>query len=137
MMGVRLLTSHRQRKRLSEKKIWNYLNLFQKQHDEAHFTRIESSTINGIPDVHCVFKGYIFWLELKANLGKNCGVSKFQIVWHLKYKRAGGNCFILNWPILELGPKILEIREPGLVVPVPVLPVPVLELALWLEDRPG
>ena len=135
MMAAQLSTSHRQQKRLSEKKIWQYLNLFQKQHKEAYFCKIESPTMNGIPDVHCVFKGYIFWLELKANPGKNAGVSKYQIVWHLKYKRAGGNCFILNWPLKREPPKLLEVREPGVVLPVPVVPVPVLHLLLWLEDQ--
>ena len=134
MMGVQLLTSHRPKKRLSEKKIWSYLNQFQKENKEAHFTRIESSTINGIPDVYCVFQGYSFWLELKANVVKNCNMSKFQMVWHINNKRAGGNCFILNWPLLELGPKLLEVREPSAVIPVSTVPVPVLHILLWLED---
>ena len=54
-MVAQLLTLPRLKKRLSEKKIWNYLNQVQKEHKGAHFTRIESATINGIPDVYCVF----------------------------------------------------------------------------------
>ena len=119
-------------KRLSEKKIWNKLNLFQKEHKEAYFCKIESPTMNGIPDVHCVFKSYIFWLELKANPGKNYGVSKYQIVWHLKYKRAGGNVFILNQPFVDRAPKLLAVEEPGVVLPVPVVPVPVLQILRWM-----
>lgn len=119
-------------KRLTEKKIWNKLNLFQKQNDYAHFMRIESSTINGIPDVYCAYEGYNFWLELKANQAKNSGLSKYQTVWHLKHKRAGGICFIMNWPLLHEPPKILEVREPGIVVPVPVVPVPVLTISNWI-----
>ena len=136
-MVAQLLTLPRLKKRLSEKKIWNYLNQFQKQHEGAHFTRIESATINGIPDVYCVFDKYMFWLELKANEVKNCNISKFQMVWHLKHKRSGGNSFILNWPLKHQPPKLLEVREPGHVVPVPVpaVPVPVLHILLWLEDQ--
>ncbi len=121
-------------KRLSEKKIWNKLNLFQKEHKEAYFCKIESPTMNGIPDVHCVFKGYIFWLELKANPGKNYGVSKYQIVWHLKYRRAGGNVFILNQPFVDRAPKLLAVEEPGVVLPVPhnFIPVPVLDIITWM-----
>jgi hypothetical protein len=33
----------------------------------VHFTRIESSTVNGIPDVHGTGSGNSFWLELKSN----------------------------------------------------------------------
>lgn len=69
--------------------------------DNVFFTRIESSTINGIPDVHCVVNKQIFWLELKANTHKNLGMSKWQINWHIKYQKAGGKVFILNRPLLE------------------------------------
>mgnify|MGYP003648434124 FL=1 len=31
------------------------------------FTRVESSTINGIPDVHCVANQRVFWIELKSD----------------------------------------------------------------------
>jgi hypothetical protein len=34
-----------------ESKLWNELKDLNKN---WHFTRVESSTINGIPDVHCV-----------------------------------------------------------------------------------
>ena len=90
--------------------------------------------MNGIPDVHCVFKGYVFWLELKANPGKNYGVSKYQIVWHLKYRRAGGNAFILNQPFVDRAPKLLAVEEPGVVLPVPhnFIPVPVLDIITWM-----
>ena len=129
----------RKLKRLTEKKIWNKLNLFQKEHDKAHFMRIESSTINGIPDVYCAYQGYSFWLELKANQDKNHGVSKYQMVWHLKHRRAGGNCFILNQPLVDRVPKLLAVEEPGLVlpVPVPVVPVPVMKILDWMCPGPG
>jgi hypothetical protein len=58
-----------------ESKLWNELKNLNKN---WHFTRVESSTINGIPDVHCVVNKQIFWLELKANTHKNLGMSKWQ-----------------------------------------------------------
>ena len=123
----------------TEKKIWNKLNQFQKTKERTFFTKIESPTINGIPDVHGLIDGYVFWLELKANTVKNCNISKYQIVWHLKYKRAGGNCFILNQPLVSQAPQILEVVEPGIVVPVPV-PVeqtPIACIVSYLDGQPG
>jgi hypothetical protein len=46
-----------------------------------HFTRIESSTINGIPDVHGVGLGNSFWIELKSNTSKEPKLDKYQIAW--------------------------------------------------------
>tara|TARA_R100000388_G_scaffold790_1_gene1267 strand:+ start:2394 stop:2783 length:390 start_codon:yes stop_codon:yes gene_type:complete len=105
--------------KLTEKKIWQRLNLVQKKLDRCFFTKIESPTINGIPDVYCIFDGVSFWLELKANQAKNLNISKYQIAWHLKYKASGGKSFILNWPVTHEPPKLYEIREPGIPVPVP------------------
>ena len=81
-----------------ESKLWNELKNLNKN---WHFIRVESSTINGIPDVHCVVNKQIFWLELKANTHKNLGMSKWQINWHIKYQKAGGKVFILNRPLLQ------------------------------------
>jgi|DEB0MinimDraft_3_1074331.scaffolds.fasta_scaffold164595_1 hypothetical protein len=76
---------------------------------KAHFTRVESNTVNGIPDVHCVFNKQIFWLELKSNDDKNCGLSKWQINWHIKYLNAGGKVFILNRPLKDSALEILAV----------------------------
>ena len=46
----------------------------------AHFTRIESSTIQGIPDVHGCIDSKSFWIE---------------------YQRHGGNIFILHQTLLQ------------------------------------
>ena len=81
-----------------ESKLWNELKNLNKN---WHFTRVESSTLNGIPDVHCVVNKQVFWLELKANASKNLNMSKWQINWHIKYQKAGGKVFILNRPLLE------------------------------------
>ena len=84
-----------------------------------HFTRIESSTVNGIPDVHCVVNRQVFWIELKANTSKNCGLSKYQINWHIKYLKAGGRAYILNRPLLQAPFELLAVnRESRTAVPL-------------------
>jgi len=86
---------------------------------ESFLTRIESSTINGIPDVHCVVNRQVFWLELKANTSKNCGLSKYQINWHIKYLKAGGAAYILNRPLLQGPIELLAVsRESRTPVPL-------------------
>ena len=58
--------------------------------------RIESNTINGIPDCYWLYKGQSIWIELKSNDIKNCGLSKYQINWHINHLKNGGNSFILR-----------------------------------------
>jgi len=67
----------------------------------VHFTRVESKTINGIPDVNACKNGNECWLELKCNSAKNLGLSKYQIVWIINRTKAGGKVFILNRPLLK------------------------------------
>ena len=62
-----------------ESLIWKRLNLIQKKQKDWHLVRIESNTINGIPDVNACINGLEFWIELKANDAKNYGLSKYQI----------------------------------------------------------
>ena len=91
-----------------ESKLWNELKNLNKN---WHFTRVESSTLNGIPDVHCVVNKQVFWLELKANTSKNCGLSKYQINWHIKYLKAGGKAYILNRPLLDSPYELLAVSR--------------------------
>ena len=129
--------SRQLKRKLNEKKIWSYLNQFQKEHKRAHFTKIESATIHGIPDVHCCFEDLSFWVELKANQVKNLNISKYQIAWHLNHRESGGLCFIMNWPLSHVPPKLYEIREPGIPVPVPVaqIPTPVSQILSWMASQ--
>ena len=93
-----------------ESKLWKRiknLNL------NAHIFRIESNTINGIPDVHCVMKGKSFWLELKSNDLKNYGISKWQINWHIEYQKHGGCAFILASGVKQRGLKLLRVKASG------------------------
>ena len=95
-----------------ESKLWNDIKNINK---DWHFTRIESSTINGIPDVHCVVNMQVFCLELKANTSKNCGLSKYQINWHLTHFKNGGQSFILREDLSQRPSQNLQIfviREP-------------------------
>jgi len=96
-----------------ESDLWRRINLIQKTEPTWHLMRIESNTINGIPDVNGIIDGNEFWVELKANNAKNAGLSKFQINWHLKRLRAGGKCSILNAPLPKSPLELLEVREPG------------------------
>ena len=89
-----------------ETRLWHELKDLDKN---WHFTRIESSTVNGIPDVHCVVNRQVFWIELKANASKNCGLSKYQINWHIKYLKAGGAAFVPEDPKAFLS--LEEVKE--------------------------
>ena len=46
-----------------------------------HLTRIESSTINGIPDIHAANHDHVFWIELKSDEANYPKLNKWQIVW--------------------------------------------------------
>jgi len=97
---------------MKESSIWKKLNQLQKVNKRWHLTRIESLTIQGIPDVHCLINGQSFWLELKSKKGKNLGLSNYQINWHIKHILSGGKVFILVPSTLEQGFEILKIRVP-------------------------
>ena len=63
---------------------------------ECFLTRIESSTINGIPDIHGVNNQGVFWIELKSDESNYPKLNKWQIVWINRYIKAGGVVFILD-----------------------------------------
>jgi len=63
---------------------------------DCFLTRIESSTINGIPDIHAVSNTDVFWIELKSDELSYPALNKWQIVWINKYIKAGGVVFILE-----------------------------------------
>ena len=63
---------------------------------KCFLTRIESSTINGIPDIHGVNKLGVFWIELKSDQVNFPNLNKWQIVWINKYIKAGGIVFIFK-----------------------------------------
>ena len=63
---------------------------------ECYLTRIETSTINGVPDVHGVHKSGIFWIELKSDELSFPKLNKWQIVWINKYVKHGGTVIIFK-----------------------------------------
>ena len=96
----------------SEKNLWQRIK---KLKLKGQLFRIESNTINGIPDVYWLINNKSIWIELKSNDVKNCGLSKYQINWHLTHFKNGGHSFILREALLQRTSQNLEIfvvREP-------------------------
>ena len=62
----------------------------------CYLTRIESTTINGIPDIHAVNHEHVFWIELKSDEANYPKLNKWQIVWINKYIKAGGKVIIFK-----------------------------------------
>ena len=86
---------------MNESQLWKKINSLQKTQKLWHFTRIESATIRGIPDLNCLINGCEFWLELKSKESKNLGLSNYQINWHIKHQKCGGKVFILLHTIIS------------------------------------
>tara|TARA_B100000989_G_scaffold298407_1_gene287581 strand:- start:2752 stop:3159 length:408 start_codon:yes stop_codon:yes gene_type:complete len=76
---------------------------------DCFLTRIESSTINGIPDIHAVMNSEIFWIELKSDSLSYPKLNKWQIVWINKYIRTGGKVIIFKETLLQ---KSLKLYRP-------------------------
>ena len=63
---------------------------------DCYLTRIESTTINGVPDIHAANKNSVFWIELKSDEANYPKLNKWQIVWINKYIKSGGKVIILD-----------------------------------------
>ena len=74
-----------------ESRLWQKVK---KNLTDCYLTRIESSTINGIPDIHAVNHEHVFWIELKSDEANYPKLNKWQIVWINKYVKAGGKIII-------------------------------------------
>jgi len=85
--------------------------------NDVFFTRIESSTINGIPDIHGVGFNKVFWLELKSDYVSYPKLNKWQIVWINKYVKAGGIVIICNEALLERQLKLYRCPVSGFTDP--------------------
>ena len=100
----------------SESLLWQRIKNLQLK---GQIFRIESTTINGIPDVYWLINNKSIWIELKSNNVKNLGLSKYQINWHLTHYKNGGVSFILR-EALSLSHsseyQIFVIREPRSVI---------------------
>ncbi len=96
----------------SEKNLWQRIK---KLKLKGQIFRIESNTINGIPDVYWLINNKSIWIELKSNDVKNCGLTKFQINWHLTHYKNGGQSFILREDLSQRTSQNLQlwlVREP-------------------------
>lgn len=100
----------------SEKNLWQRIK---KLNLKGQIFRIESNTINGIPDVYWLINNKSIWIELKSNDVKNLGLTKFQINWHLTHYKNGGTSFILREDLSQRTSQNLQIfvvREPRRLV---------------------
>ncbi len=100
----------------SEKNLWQRIK---KLNLKGQLFRIESNTINGIPDVYWLINNKSIWIELKSNDVKNLGLTKFQINWHLTHYKNGGQSFILREDLSQRTSQNLQIfvvREPRTLV---------------------
>jgi len=107
---------------MSKSNEYNLYQTIKSKLKNVHFTRIESSTQNGIPDVNACKNGSECWLELKCNSAKNLGLSKYQIVWIVNRTKAGGRIFIMNKPLSQRAINIYTgsvVRESGISVNEP------------------
>jgi len=58
-------------------------------------TRIENKHGGGVPDVHVIWDGLSFWLELKVTKANAVRVTPHQVAWHMAYYARGGKSFFL------------------------------------------
>tara|TARA_R100000664_G_C2726755_1_gene118500 strand:- start:508 stop:996 length:489 start_codon:yes stop_codon:yes gene_type:complete len=68
---------------------------------KAHLIRVESNTINGIPDINGCFASIDFWMELKSDKVGYPKLSKWQISWINKRLEHGGIVLICNETLSE------------------------------------
>ena len=101
-----------------ESKLWQRI---QKHITKPHFIRVESNTINGIPDINGCWKGKEFWIELKSDKVGYPKLSKWQISWINKRIKHGGIVIICNETLLEKSLKLYRplsaITDPRLLKP--------------------
>ena len=104
---------------------------------DCFLTRIESSTINGIPDIHAVMNNpvlsipkEVFWIELKSDSLSFPKLNKWQIVWINKYIMAGGKEIILKETLLK---KSLKLYRPVSVFTDPRSLVPFASFSFPLD----
>ena len=113
---------------------------------KAHLIRVESNTINGIPDINGCFASKEFWMELKSDKVGYPKLSKWQIAWINKRIKHGGIVIICNETLLEKKLKLYRplsaITDPRLLKPRFSFSFPIkwdtFQDALWdLLDLPA
>ena len=119
-----------------ESKLWQRIK---KHITKPHFIRVESNTINGIPDINGCWSGKEFWIELKSDKVSYPKLSKWQIAWINKRILNGGTVIICNETLLEKKLKLYRplsaIRDARLLKPAFAFSFPVkwptVQDALW------
>lgn len=127
-----------------ESKLWQRIK---KHITKPHLIRVESNTINGIPDINGCWKSKEFWLELKSDRVGYPKLSKWQVSWINKRIKHGGIVIICNETLLEKSLKLYRplsvIRDPRLLKPRCSFSFPVqwplVQDAIWdlLQLDPG
>ena len=62
---------------------------------EVLTTRIENRHGGGVPDLHVLWNGMPFWVELKVSKFDGVKLSPHQVAWHTAYWARGGLSFFL------------------------------------------
>ena len=76
-----------------EANFWNSIRANRPK--DALLTRIENRHGGGIPDLHVLWKGLPFWIEIKVNKKLVTNLSPHQVAWHTAYWARGGLSFFL------------------------------------------
>ena len=101
-----------------ESKLWQRIK---KNITKPHLIRVESNTINGIPDINGCWSGKEFWIELESDKVGYPKLSKWQISWINKRIKHGGIVIICNETLLEKSLKLYRplsaITDPRLLKP--------------------
>ena len=77
----------------TEKNLW--LKVKKNLPHDCYATRIENRMDGGVPDVHIIWNGLSFWIELKITKANKIRIAPNQIAWNTKYSLNLGLSFIL------------------------------------------
>ena len=77
----------------TEKNLW--LKVKKNLPHDCYATRIENRMDGGVPDVHVIWNGLPFWIELKLTKANKIRLSPNQIAWNTKYSLNNGLAYIL------------------------------------------
>jgi Holliday junction resolvase len=77
----------------TEKNLW--LRVKKNLPHDCYATRIENRMDGGVPDVHIIWNGLPFWIELKLTKANKIRLSPNQIAWNTKYSLNNGLAYIL------------------------------------------
>ena len=77
----------------TEKNLW--LRVKKNLPHDCYATRIENRMGGGVPDVHIIWNGLAFWIELKITKDNKIRLSSNQIAWNTKHSLNFGLSYIL------------------------------------------